>query len=247
MSHELVLEIETTEIVLEPAGARGPTGPAGPTGAQGPEGPVGPQGVQGATGPEGPAGAQGETGAAGANGSDGLSAYEVAVEGGFVGDEAAWLASLVGPIGPEGPQGPTGATGDTGPQGPQGDPGPTGPAGATGPAAPRSLTFSFAYPIDGSTSTNCAISKAAGNITGYSIKAQNATGTVTVDIWKAAAGATPTVANKITSTPLSTTGYTSGTTTPFSATAVAADDAWLANVVAANGATSITVVIEVGP
>lgn len=140
MSHELVLEIETTEIVLEPAGARGPTGPAGPTGAQGPEGPVGPQGVQGATGPEGPAGAQGETGAAGANGSDGLSAYEVAVEGGFVGDEAAWLASLVGPIGPEGPQGPTGATGDTGPQGPQGDPGPTGATGATGATGPAGAT-----------------------------------------------------------------------------------------------------------
>jgi hypothetical protein len=51
---------------------------------------------------------------------DGLSAYEVAVEEGFVGNEAAWLASLVGPQGPQGIQGIQGATGATGPQGPQG-------------------------------------------------------------------------------------------------------------------------------
>ena len=36
-------------------------------------------------------------------GSQGESAYEVAVAEGFVGDEAAWLASLVGPQGPAGP------------------------------------------------------------------------------------------------------------------------------------------------
>jgi hypothetical protein len=48
----------------------------------------------------------GETGPAGA---DGASAYEIAVAGGFVGDEAAWLASLVGA---------NGATGATGPAGP---------------------------------------------------------------------------------------------------------------------------------
>lgn len=50
-------------------------------------------------------------------GPAGPSAYDVAVAGGFVGSEAAWLASLVGPTGATGPQG------DTGPQGPQGDPG----------------------------------------------------------------------------------------------------------------------------
>ena len=38
---------------------------------------------------------------------DGLSAYEVAVANGFVGDETAWLASLVGDTGPQGPQGET--------------------------------------------------------------------------------------------------------------------------------------------
>jgi len=40
-----------------------------------------------------------------------LSAYEVAVANGFTGDEAAWLASLVGP------QGATGAAGDDGADG----------------------------------------------------------------------------------------------------------------------------------
>lgn len=37
---------------------------------------------------------------------NGMSAYQVAVEGGFVGTEAEWLASLVGPEGDEGPAGP---------------------------------------------------------------------------------------------------------------------------------------------
>jgi len=40
-----------------------------------------------------------------ANGVDGASAYEVAVSNGFVGTEAQWLASLVGPQGEPGPAG----------------------------------------------------------------------------------------------------------------------------------------------
>ncbi|WP_142783343.1 hypothetical protein [Changchengzhania lutea] len=48
----------------------------------------------------------------GAAGADGDSAYEVAVANGYVGDEATWLASLVGP---EGPQGPSGGGGSTNP------------------------------------------------------------------------------------------------------------------------------------
>jgi len=50
----------------------------------------------------------------------------VAVDEGFVGTEAEWLASLVGPQGPQGIQGiqgETGATGPTGPQPPLGDAG----------------------------------------------------------------------------------------------------------------------------
>lgn len=52
----------------------------------------------------------------GTTGDAGLSAFEVAVAEGFVGDEAAWLASLQGPQGDAGPQGPQGATGPAGPQ-----------------------------------------------------------------------------------------------------------------------------------
>lgn len=87
--------------------------------------------------------------------ADGASAYEVAVAEGFVGTEAAWLASLVGPAGEDGADGATGATGPAGPAGPagpqgiQGLTGPAGPAGpagkdgdvgATGPAGPTGAT-----------------------------------------------------------------------------------------------------------
>ena len=44
-------------------------------------------------------------------GADGKSAYEIAVENGFVGTEQDWLDSLVGPIGPQGPQGDPGLDG----------------------------------------------------------------------------------------------------------------------------------------
>ena len=64
----------------------------------------------------------GPQGPAGAAGADGLSAYEVAVANGFVGNEAAWLASLVGADGADGPQGPAGPTGATGPAGADGPP-----------------------------------------------------------------------------------------------------------------------------
>lgn len=51
-------------------------------------------------------------------GDDGRSAYQVAVDRGFIGDEDAWLASLKGDNGLTGPEGPQGI------QGPQGEPGP---------------------------------------------------------------------------------------------------------------------------
>lgn len=96
-------------------------------------------------------------------GPTGKSAYEIALMEGFVGNEAAWLASLVGeqgpqgltgptgPQGPTGPAGPTGATGaqglkgdkgdtgNTGPAGPKGDTGDPGPTGATGPQGPQGI------------------------------------------------------------------------------------------------------------
>lgn len=64
----------------------------------------------------------------GGGGADGKSAYEIAVENGFEGDEKAWLASL------KGEKGDTGAKGETGPRGPQGEKGEQGPKGDTGPA-----------------------------------------------------------------------------------------------------------------
>ena len=65
-------------------------------------------------------------------GKDGKSAYEVAVNEGFVGSERRWLESLrgeQGPIGPTGPQGIQGPQGEQGPLGPQGIQGEQGPQG----------------------------------------------------------------------------------------------------------------------
>lgn len=73
---------------------------------------------------------------------DGQSAYALAVQLGFTGSEAAWIASLKGAKGDKGDkgdtgaQGPKGATGATGPQGPTGATGASGATGATGPQGP---------------------------------------------------------------------------------------------------------------
>ena len=53
-------------------------------------------------------------GAGAIKGKDGKSAYQIAVEKGFVGTEEEWLASLQGEEGPEGPQGEKGEKGDKG-------------------------------------------------------------------------------------------------------------------------------------
>ena len=53
-------------------------------------------------------------------GIDGKSAYEIAVEHGFVGDEKTWLETLKGAQGPVGPQGERGPQGEQGVQGPAG-------------------------------------------------------------------------------------------------------------------------------
>lgn len=73
---------------------------------------------------------------------DGQSAYALAVQLGYTGSEADWIASLKGAKGDKGdtgdtgPQGPKGATGATGPQGPTGATGATGPRGPQGPQGP---------------------------------------------------------------------------------------------------------------
>ena len=80
------------------------------------------------TGPQGPRGEKGD------------SAYAAAVANGFVGTEAQWLTTLVGPQGPQGPQGAQGAQGaqgETGPQGLQGVPGEIGPQGIQGVQGPQ--------------------------------------------------------------------------------------------------------------
>ena len=73
---------------------------------------------------------------------NGQSAYALAVQLGYTGSEAAWIASLKGAngdkgdTGAQGPKGETGATGPQGPQGPTGATGARGPTGATGPQGP---------------------------------------------------------------------------------------------------------------
>ena len=70
-------------------------------------------------------------------GPRGYSAYEIAVQNGFVGTEEEWLASLKGEQGEQGPQGEQGIQGERGPQGPQGERGPEGEQGMEGPEGPQ--------------------------------------------------------------------------------------------------------------
>ncbi len=68
-------------------------------------------------------------------GGNGKSAYEIALEHGFVGTEAEWLESLKGKdgaVGPQGEQGPPGADGQPGKNGEQGSPGVDGRDGLDG-------------------------------------------------------------------------------------------------------------------
>lgn len=55
------------------------------------------------TGPIGPIGDKGDKGDKGDDGVDGLSAYEIAVNNGFIGTESQWLDSLVGQSGDSSP------------------------------------------------------------------------------------------------------------------------------------------------
>ena len=86
-------------------GEQGEPGAKGEQGLQGLPGKDGAQGLPGAKGDPGAQGIQGLPGKDGAKGADGKSAYEVAVSNGFVGNEAAWLASLKGEKGDKGDAG----------------------------------------------------------------------------------------------------------------------------------------------
>ena len=122
-------------------GPVGPQGEPGPKGEQGSEGPKGETGAQGQDGVSivkteinnkgeliitlsdntisnlgaviGPKGDTGEQGLQGEQGKTGASAYEIALEMGFKGDEESWLDTLKGEPGPQGPEGPQGPKGDS--------------------------------------------------------------------------------------------------------------------------------------
>lgn len=93
---------------------------------RGKDGAVGPQGEQGSPGADGQPGKNGEQGSPGVDGRDGLdgtngkSAFEIAVENGFVGTEAEWLESLKGKDGADGKDGAVGPQGEQGPPGKDG-------------------------------------------------------------------------------------------------------------------------------
>lgn len=127
---------------------------------------------------EGGTGTQGPPGADGTNGADGLSAYEIAVVNGFVGDETAWLASLVGPQGDPGLDGTDGVDGDSayeialangfvgteadwllslvGPTGATGATGSTGATGATGSTGSTGATGPAGPPFTRNTDQSIA-------------------------------------------------------------------------------------------
>ena len=123
-------------------------------------------------------------------GPAGDSAYQVAVDNGFVGSQEDWLASLVGP---QGEQGETGPQGDSafevavaegfegteaewlaslvGPQGEQGETGETGPTGATGATGATGPAGTSVWLTDaalnttiGGANTNIAVSPVAGRV-----------------------------------------------------------------------------------
>lgn len=81
---------------------------------------------------QGEKGDAGERGADGSDGAAGKSAYEIALQNGFVGTETDWLESLKGQKGDTGEPGAAGAKGDPGEKGDQGEPGAPGEKGERG-------------------------------------------------------------------------------------------------------------------
>lgn len=83
---------------------------------KGRDGADGKDGVDGQPGRDGMNGFDGRDGQPGKDGAEGKSAFEIAVENGFVGIETEWLESLKGKdgaVGPQGEQGPPGKDGVT--------------------------------------------------------------------------------------------------------------------------------------
>ena len=92
-------EGESTYSYTNLKGDKGDQGDKGDTGSQGPKGDKGDPGLQGPQGDKGDTGSQGPKGDKGDNGK---SAYDVAVENGYVGDASSWVASLKGDKGDPG-------------------------------------------------------------------------------------------------------------------------------------------------
>lgn len=92
-------------------------------------------------------GGGGGTGGTGKDGKDGKSAYELALENGFVGTETEWLASLKGERGSQGIQGKQGSRGEQGIQGERGEKGDTGSKGSKGDRGEQGETGKSAYDL----------------------------------------------------------------------------------------------------
>ena len=97
------LSIVTVQAVLNGKdGEQGEQGKPGEKGEQGEQGNPGKDGIDGEPGEQGESGEPDEPGK---DGVDGKSAYEIAVENGFKGNEKEWLISLQGKDGAQGQQG----------------------------------------------------------------------------------------------------------------------------------------------
>lgn len=132
--------------------------------------------LEGSVGPEGPQGDKGDKGDKGDTGGQGVpgkSAYEIAVENGFVGTRDQWLASLQGKDGQPGPAGKSAyeVAVDNGFQGTrdqwlaslEGPPGPQGPEGPKGePGDPAQLPDKFIIDVTCSTNNQIIVSYYGG-------------------------------------------------------------------------------------
>jgi Collagen triple helix repeat (20 copies)/Head domain of trimeric autotransporter adhesin len=107
----------------------------GATGANGVNGTNGTNGTDGVSGTNGIDGINGTNGIDGAKGLDGKSAYELAVDAGYTGTEAAWLLSLQGVNGSNGTNGTDGFSGTNGINGINGTNGLDGAKGLDGKSA----------------------------------------------------------------------------------------------------------------
>ena len=148
-------------------GVAGAKGEKGDPGVQGLPGKDGAQGLPGAKGDPGAQGIQGLPGKDGAKGADGKSAYEVAVSNGFVGNEAAWLASLKGEKGDKGDAG--GSAGQA-----KASESARIPVTVTGSTATMSINFSS--PFADIPTVNIAVEDPGGNIRTVTLVSVSTTG-----------------------------------------------------------------------